>query len=161
LLPVSIGMLGLGTELSYWYLTNRSMQNAADAGAVAASTNAGSNYDVEAKAVTAQYGFTNGVNNVTVAVTNTAACPSGITAPCYTVTITSKVPIFLLEVVGFNGNTTLNGAKAQTLSATAVANQTQNSTNVQVCLLALGTTGAQDIVTNGNPNANMSGCSVM
>jgi hypothetical protein len=28
-------------------------------------------------------------------------------------------------------------------------------------MLALGTSGAQDIVTNGNPNANMAGCSVM
>lgn len=32
---------------------------------------------------------------------------------------------------------------------------------VPLCLLALGTSGAQDIVTNGNPKANMAGCSVM
>jgi Flp pilus assembly protein TadG len=161
LLPVLVGTLGLGFEVSNWYRVNRSMQDAADAAAIAAATNAGSNYDVEAKAVTAHYGFTNGVNDVTVAVTNAAACPTGITAPCYGVTVTSKVPIFLLEVVGYTGNTTLNGKRAQTLGATAIANQSQNSNNVQLCLLALGTTGAQDIVTNGNPNANMTGCSVM
>ena len=95
LLPVLIGTLGLGFEVSNWYLTNRGMQNAADAAAIAAATNAGSNDDVEAKAVTAQYGFTDGSNNVTVTASNAAACPSGISGPCYSVTITSLVPLFL------------------------------------------------------------------
>ena len=76
LLPVLIGTLGLGFEVSYWYMTNRSMQNAADAAAIAAAINACSNYDVEPKAVAALYGFTNGSKNVTVTVSNTAACPS-------------------------------------------------------------------------------------
>ena len=51
LLPVLIGGLGLGFEVSNWYLQTRAMLNAADSAAIAAATNAGSNYDVEAKAV--------------------------------------------------------------------------------------------------------------
>src|ERR1700716_553442 len=76
LIPL-VGALGLGFEVSNWYLTARGMQNAADTAAIAAATNGGSNYDVEAKAVAAQYGFINGTNNISVTASNTAACPSG------------------------------------------------------------------------------------
>jgi hypothetical protein len=158
LLPVLVGTFGLGFEVSNWYLTNRAMQNAADAAAIAAATNASSNYNVEAKAVSALYGFTDGSNNVTVTPSNTATCLSGGNT-CYSVTITSLVPLFLSEVVGFKGTSTVNGVAQQSLSATAVA--TQASISVPLCLLALGKSGAQDIVTNGNPKANMTGCSVM
>lgn len=72
LLPAFVGTLGLGFEVSNWYLTKRAMQNAADAAAVAAATNATSNYDVEAKAVAAQYGYVDGTSNVTVTASNTA-----------------------------------------------------------------------------------------
>ena len=74
LIPL-VGALGLGFEVSYWYLTARGMQNAADAAAVAAATNGGANYGVEAKAVAAQYGFVDGTNNISVKASNAAACP--------------------------------------------------------------------------------------
>src|SRR5262249_19144999 len=81
------GALGVGFEISNWYMTRQAMQNAADAATIAASTNGGSNYDVEAKAVAAQYGFVDGSNNVIVTASNSAACPSG-GSNCYSVTIT-------------------------------------------------------------------------
>src|ERR1700720_2886104 len=81
-----VGALGIGFEVSNWYLKTRGMQNAADAAALAAATNGGANYDVEAKAVAAQYGFVNGANNITVAASNAASCPSGGNT-CYSVTI--------------------------------------------------------------------------
>src|SRR6266852_329659 len=86
LLPALVGAMGLGFEVSNWYMTKRAMQNAADAAAIAAAMNGTSNYDVEAKAVTAQYGYVNGSNNVTVTASNAAACPSGGNT-CYSVTI--------------------------------------------------------------------------
>src|ERR1700722_3580754 len=52
-----VGALGLGFEVSNWYLQKHAMQNAADAATIAAATNASSNYATEAKAVAAQYGF--------------------------------------------------------------------------------------------------------
>ena len=49
--PILIGAFGLGFEITNWYLTTRSMQNAADAAAIAAATNGSSNYNTEAAAV--------------------------------------------------------------------------------------------------------------
>src|SRR5216683_7727031 len=103
-----VGCLALGFEVSNWYMTTRGMQNAADAAAVAAATNGGSNYDVEAKAVAARYGFVDGTNTVSVAVSNAAACPGGGNT-CYSVTISGYVPLLLSQVVGFKGDATLNG----------------------------------------------------
>jgi Flp pilus assembly protein TadG len=165
LLPPLIGTFGLGYEVANWYLITRTMQNAADSAALAAATNGTSSYDTEAKAVTAQYGFTDGVNDVTVTASNTAACPGG-GANCYSVQITRTVPLFLAQVIGFTGNATLPNANQQNSSVpaqklTSAAIATQSTISVPLCLLALGSSGAQDIVTNGNPKANMNNCSVM
>jgi hypothetical protein len=157
LLPVITGGLGLGFEATNWYLQTRAMQNAADAAVIAAATNAGSNYDVEAKAVTAQYGFVDGTNNVTVTASNSAACPAGGNT-CYSVTITSVVPLYLSQVIGYNGDTTLNGAKEKSLISAAIAQQA--TVQQPICLLALSQT-AQGLRTNGAPNSNFSGCTVM
>src|ERR1700746_3591446 len=73
MLPPLLGALGLGFEVSHWYLNTRSMQSAAEPAVVAPATNGSTSYATEARAVAAQYGFVNGTNNVTVAVTNTAA----------------------------------------------------------------------------------------
>jgi Flp pilus assembly protein TadG len=154
-----VGALGIGFEVSNWYMNGRGMQNAADAAALAAATNGGANYDVEAKAVAAQYGFVDGVNNITVAASNAAACPSGGNT-CYSVTISGSVPLLVSQVVGYRGDTTLNGAAAKRLNAVAVARPTVQPQDI--CMLALATSGtAQAIRTNGSPTANMNGCNVM
>lgn len=154
-----VGALAVGFEVSNWYLTTRGMQNAADTAAIAAATNAGSNYDVEAKAVAAQYGFVDGTNNISIAVSNTAACPDG-TNKCYSVSITGFVPLLLSQVIGFHGDTTLNGALQKRLSSVAVATPATQPQNL--CMLALAGSGAaQGIRTNGSPVANMNGCNVM
>jgi len=154
LLPALVGALGVGFEVSNWYRQARSMQNAADSAALAAALNGGSNYDIEAKAVAAQYGFINGANNVTVAVTNTAACPSGGNT-CYSVAITSLVPLYVAPVVGYKGDVTINGSAQKSLSASAVT--TVGAAPVQYCLLALGSSGTQGIRANGDASANMAG----
>src|ERR1700692_3462929 len=81
-----VGFLALGFEVSNWYSVTRGMQNAADSATLAAAHNNGANYDVEARAVAAQYGFVNGTNNITIAVTNNAICPGGGNT-CYSVSI--------------------------------------------------------------------------
>jgi Putative Flp pilus-assembly TadE/G-like len=154
-----VGFLALGFEASNWYLTTRGMQNAADSATLAAAINAGANYDVEARAVAAQYGFVDGTNNVTVSVTNTAACPGG-GSTCYSVAISGYTPLLLSQVVGFQGDANLNGILEKKLSAVAVAKQSTIPDNL--CLLALATSGApQGIRTNGAPTANMNGCDSM
>jgi Flp pilus assembly protein TadG len=149
-----VGTLALGFEVSNWYMTTRAMQNAADAAVVAAATNAGSNYDVEAKAVAAQYGFIDGTNTVSIVASNTAACPGGGNN-CYSVTISGSVPLYLSQVVGFRGDTTVNGSPEKLLSSAAVASHP--NTPMSFCLLALG---PQGIRSNGAPKASMN-CNTM
>jgi Flp pilus assembly protein TadG len=74
LFPILIAGFGLGYEITNWFLQTRSMRNAADAAAIAAASNGSDNYNVEATAVAAQYGFVNGSNNVTVTASTAAAC---------------------------------------------------------------------------------------
>jgi Flp pilus assembly protein TadG len=157
LFPILIGGLGLGFEVSNWYLQTRAMQNAADSAALAAAANASANYAVEAKAVAAQYyGFVDGTNNVTVKPLNNVTCPDGSNT-CYSVTITSMVPLYLSQVVGYSGDTTVNGVKEKTLGSAAIA---QPKIQQALCLLALSKTGTA-LRTNGAPNSNFTGCSVM
>jgi Flp pilus assembly protein TadG len=156
-LPVLLGGLGLGMESAYWYVDQRGMQNASDAAALAAASDATSNYASTATAVAAQYGYQNGVNGATVASTNAAPCPAGGTN-CYRVTITYKQQLFLLPAVGISGNTTVGGQPAQTLNASATA--IQATTPRGYCLLALATIGTS-ILGNGVPNANFAGCNTM
>src|SRR6266404_6812830 len=154
-----VGALGIGFEVSNWYMNGRGMQNAADAAALAAATNGGANYDVEAKAVTAQYGFVDGANTITVAASNTATCPGGGNT-CYGVTISGSVPLLVSQVVGYQGDTTLNGGAAKLLSTVAVAKPIVKPHDL--CMLALASSGAaQAIRTNGSPVANMNGCDIM
>jgi hypothetical protein len=158
--PILIAGFGLGFEITNWYLRGRAMQNAADAAVIAAATNGSSNYDIEAAAVAAQYGYVNGTDNVTVAASNSAACPAdpSLTPPCYTVTISSIVPLYLTEVVGYLGNSSLNGARLQTLTSAAVANKT--IIQQPICLLGLDTSGTA-VRSNGGPSTDFTGCTVM
>jgi hypothetical protein len=160
LFPALIGILGLGMEVTNWYMRTRGMQNAADAAVIAAASNATSNYNIEAAAVAANYGFVNGANNVTVTSTDSAACPADpdVTPPCYKVTITSIVSLALVEIVGYKGNAEIDGARLQQLSSAATA--TKTVIQQPICLLGLDTTG-QAITSNGAPNADFSGCTVM
>jgi hypothetical protein len=144
-----IGFVGLALDVGMWYRTDRAMQDAADAAVLAAAINAGSSYASEAKAVTTQYGFTDGTGNITVTPSNSLTCPDG-TAGCYKVVISqSSVPVFFASVLGLSG---------PAISATAMAN---NGTHAY-CLLALGVSGTPNgIDGKGAPSANMNGCSII
>jgi Flp pilus assembly protein TadG len=153
LLPVLMGSLALGFEVSHWYMRGRSMQNAADEAAISAASNNSPSYDVEAKAVAAHFGYVDGSNNVTVTASNNVTCPNGKTN-CYRVTISSVVPLYLSQVIGFTGN----GSGKKRITSTAIA---ENDTiTVPICLLGLDTSGT-DITTNGAPNSDLSGCTIM
>jgi Flp pilus assembly protein TadG len=155
-MPVLIGGIGLGVEVTNWYLIQRSMQNASDAAVLAATSNGGSNYDVEGKAVAAQLGWTHGVNNVTVTVQNNVACPSGGTT-CYSATITNQVALFLAPVLGYGGT---GASGKQNLAVTSIA--TKGTIQREYCILALApqSSSIQDFTSNGGPKANLAGCSI-
>jgi len=159
-LPTLIGIGGLALEGASWYQTKRAMQNAADAAVVAAASNGTASYANEAKAVTAQFDFKDGVDDTTVAATNSAACPTGGTG-CYSVTITKKVPLLLAQVVGFNGNSTTSANRpGQLLQVVAIAAQATSPRSY--CVMALASSGASPgIRANGAPKADLAGCSLM
>ena len=156
-MPAFLGAMGLAAEVAYWQLHHRAMQNAADAAAIAAATNNGSSYAIEAQAVTGQYGFTGGTGNLTVSVTNPKTA-AGCTTNCYVVTISDQVPLLLSQVVGYQGSGSVGGQRAATITASSVAT---TSTAYAYCVLALAQTGAQGITSNGAPKANLAGCNVM
>jgi Flp pilus assembly protein TadG len=154
-LPALIGTMGLAAEVSYWRLHQRAMQNAADAAAITAATNAGSNYAAEGKAAAAQTGFQDGTGYVSVAVANPGTA-AGCTANCYTVTITDQVPLFLSQVIGYRGSGGNQGLT--TLSASSVAT---SIAAYGYCVFALAGSGKQGITSNGASNANLQGCNIM
>src|ERR1051325_1169695 len=72
-MPVLVGVGGLGTEVGLWYARHHQMQSAADSAAVTAATDSYSNSNVgtlavQAQSISASYGFVNGTNGVTVTV---------------------------------------------------------------------------------------------
>ena len=156
-MPVMVGMLGLAVEGGNWYQTKRQLQNAADSAAIAAATNATSSYAGEAQAVASQHGFTNGVANTTVTASNAATCPGG-GSNCYSVTINRSVSLMFSRLVGFSGSATVNNRRVISISSAAVAKSA--ITEREYCILALQTIGTP-LVSNGAPNADLSGCSVM
>lgn len=153
-MPMLSGGLGVGFEVSHWYVVQRGLQNAADAAVLAAASNAGSNYDVEGMAVSAQNGFANGIGDVSVTILRNVACPGGGTT-CYSATITKSVPLYLSPVVGYAGN----GGGKKAIVATAVAKI--GTIQRPYCLLALASSGTTNAIrTTGSPSANMAGCSL-
>ena len=150
-----IGAAALGVEASLWFMMRHTLQNAADSAVLAASMNGRSNYDTEAKAVVALYGIADGTNGVIVTPSNTAACPNG-GSNCYSVTITQSVPMLMAQVVGYMGNVVVNGQNGVSLAAKSVASRA-----TEYCVLALASSGAEGIHTNGSPTANLAGCNVM
>ena len=91
---VIIAGLGLGIDVGVWHRTDRALQNAADAAAIAAARNGTSSYQSEANAVAAQYGLVDGSGGVTITALNNQTCPNAQTN-CYSVTIAmSAAPQF-------------------------------------------------------------------
>ena len=157
LMPVLAGMMGLAVENAYWYTHQRNMQNASDAAAIAAATNASGNYVAEARAVAAQLGFTDGQGNVSVTVTNPGTA-TGCASSCYVVQIVDAVPLYLSQLVGYKGTAKINNKGMTLITATAAAT---SATAYSYCVLALASSGAQGITANGVPEPDLNGCNVM
>lgn len=158
-LPALIGTLALGTEVSYWLIKNRGLQNAADSAVIAASIDASSSYLSQAKAVAASYGFVDGVSGAVVTASNATACPAGGN-DCFSVTVATTVPSYMGAVVGYVGAGRIGGVSGTRLSAIAYAKP--SGTAHQYCLIALANDGTDPgIASSGAPKADLSGCGVM
>lgn len=146
-----VGFVGLGTETGLWYYTHRTMQSAADSGALsaAAALQAGSanGYVGEAKAAAASYGFTDGVAGVTVTVHQPPASGN------YTGNANA------VEVIVQQAQTALFSAaflsSGPTISARAVALQGAPGTG---CVLALDAGASAATFGNGTTNVDLVKC---
>ncbi|MES2255437.1 MAG: pilus assembly protein TadG-related protein [Pseudomonadota bacterium] len=158
ILPLA-ALLGMATEGGSWFLITRAMQNAADSAVIAAATNggnstSGTDYVNEGKAIASSYGFINGASNATVTVSapaKYASVASCAASDCYRVNVTKTVPLYLIELVGYNGNVALGTTRGQQLSSVALA--TLKTVDAPFCLTALGTGNA--LRANGVPSSTI------
>jgi Putative Flp pilus-assembly TadE/G-like len=151
MMPVLVGTAGLGTEVVWWLYTHKDMQSAADSGAVSAAT-AGSNLFAEANSVTASYGYANGVNNVTVTVSQPPIDNPPLPNPPY--------PPEAIEVIVSQPQprmlSSLFGSGPVVITAKAVA-KPKSGTG---CVLGLDPTASSTVAVSGSNNLNLINCNL-
>lgn len=142
--PVLIGFMGLAIDTTYWETGKVAMQGSTDMAAVAAgrALKSGSNITTEALAVLAANGYTHGVGNVSVTISQPPPVGSGLYAgnpQAIHVSLTQPQRSFFSTVLGFT---------PPTLTATSVA-APPSAMGGGACIIALGTTG-ETVTINGS-----------
>ena len=149
MMPVLIGFVGLGTDYGLWVYTHQSAQSATDSAAVSAATDGkAADLTVQANAVTASYGFVNGVNGTTVTVNQPPKSGSHTTvANAVEVIVTQqKAPLFSAVFI----------STPLTISARSVA-----IPNVGTgCVIALDSTASGAITVQGSSQINLKNCNL-
>jgi Flp pilus assembly protein TadG len=149
MMPVLIGFVGLGTDYGLWVYTHQSAQSAADSAAVSAAAEGNAdNLTVQAGAVTASYGFVNGVNGTTVTVNQPPKNGSHTAvANAVEVIVTQrKAPLFSAVFI----------STPLTISARSVA-----IPNVGTgCVIALDSTASGAITVQGSSQVNLQNCNL-
>ncbi len=149
-----LGVTGLSVTAGDWYFTHRAMQSAADAGALGGAVQLVSEVSngtsvstsavtTAAKNDTANNGFTDGQNGVTV----TATINNN-----NSVTVTVSQPARLMLAGLFMGS-------APTISATAQAGVVYNGS--PACILALSPNAPSAIASVGNGSIQANGCAIV
>ncbi len=177
IIPI-LGAMGIGAEVSNWWLVQRTAQNAADSAVLAAAIDAGNNMNAsggyptntptnnacttvpaaasswycQAISTAAKLSYARSATIMVAPAIATCPNPGVNLSQCYKVTITKLVPIYLLGVLGFHGSDVVAGAKYQRISSAAYA--AAPGPPVDFCLLT--TNG--DISTHGTPSANILHC---
>jgi Flp pilus assembly protein TadG len=149
-----LGFAGLGTEATLWYAAKRNMQGAADTAAFTAATaevegqNATS-FTAAARAIAAQYGLANGINNVTVTVNNPPTS-GGYTTHASAVEVIITQPQTMMFAGLF-----LNSSPTILARAVALPGSAGNG-----CVTALDKGDVTDDVDTGNSILSMASCSL-
>jgi Flp pilus assembly protein TadG len=147
LAPVLVGTAALGSETGWWMYLHKNMLSAADSAAVSAAT-AGVNIVIEANAVTAAYGYVNGVNGVSVAVNQPPTSGNYAKDTQAVEVIVSRPQPRLL--------TALFGSDPVNIKARAVA----LGSGGPGCVLALDRTASAAVTIKGTTNLNLIGCNL-
>jgi len=150
LMPVLVGTAGLGTEVGWWYYKHKNMQSAADSGAVSAATAASAGADLlsEANAVTANYGYTNALNSVTVTV-NQPPKSGNYTSNLQAIEVVVTQPQQRLLSALFGSDPVLVTARAVALPNSGTG-----------CVLALDATASPAINVSGSNQLNLIKCNL-
>ena len=152
-MPVLIGTVGLGTEVALWLNKHRTLQSAADSSAVSAATayflDNTADVHIQADAVSASYGFTNGFYGVTVTANRPPQSGSYTTQLGAVEVIVRQPQVRLFSALWFSD--------VQPISARAVAVSTNSGLG---CVLSLHPTAAAATKTQGGAQVVLSGCSL-
>jgi Flp pilus assembly protein TadG len=152
-LPILVGAVGLGVEVTLWFNTKRSLQTAVDAAAIGGAYSL--NDDNGTAAVTSD-ATTEATSNGYDASTDSISVNLPPTSGSYTAD-TTAVEVSMTRSVNllFSG---LFLDNAVSISARAVANAPVSSTD-EACVLALDTTGAA-VSVGGSGDVTFSNCDV-
>jgi Flp pilus assembly protein TadG len=151
-MAVLIGMAGLVVDVGLLYVDRRQMQTAADAAAVAGanalqgSSSVSAGYQTAATDAAKNNGFTNGVGNVAVSVSE-LSCPNASSEQCVQANVSQPVPVYLLRALGY---TTMN------VAAKAIA----GGVNSPACIYALDPTAPKAFLASGNATTT-SACGIL
>lgn len=150
LMPVLVGTAGLGTEVGWWFYKHKNMQSAADSGAVSAATAASAGGDLlaEANAVTANYGYANAMNNVTVKV-NQPPKSGNFTSNLQAVEVVVSQPQQRLLSALFGSGPVLVTARAVALPNSGTG-----------CVLALNASASPAVNVGGSNQLNLIKCNL-
>jgi hypothetical protein len=157
-LTVLLGFAGLGIDMGMLRYEKRLQQTAADAGALAGANNlafpASGGVTAGAQGASAQNGYTDGSNNVTVTVNNPPASgPHSGNAKYVEVLVTAVQPTFFMKVLGTN---------SETITARAVATNVSGVTQGGGCLYTLGppTASIEGVNITGHATLNATTCGI-
>jgi Flp pilus assembly protein TadG len=149
MMPVLVGSVGLGTDYGLWVYTHQAAQSAADSAAVSAATDGRAvNMAIQANAVTALYGFVDGLNGTRVTVNQPPKSGTHTTvANAIEVIVTQqKAPLFSAAFI----------SQPLTITARSVA-----VPNVGTgCVIALDPTASGAITVQGSSQINLQNCNL-
>lgn len=148
MMPVLVGFVGLGTDYGLWVYTHQSAQSATDSAAVSAATGNAADLTVQAGAVTALYGFVNGVNGTTVTVNHPPKSGShtAIASAVEVIVTQQKAPLFSAVFI----------SKPLTISARSVAVPSAGTG----CVIALDSTASGAVTVQGSSQINLQNCNL-
>jgi Flp pilus assembly protein TadG len=167
-LPILVGVMGLGIDVSYWATIRSDLQRTADVSAMAGAAKYASTFSASSALTTAANvaelnGFpagtrtSIGTTTLTDSYGNYSATITFSSPANVTVTTQRAVPLMFTKV--------FLSESMQTVTATAVAQVTPRLSGSQSCVLALnglsdGITTSDDLTISGGKNTNvvMSGC---
>ncbi len=154
LLPVIVGVIGLGTESGLWYSTHLSMQGAADSSAISAAVAYSSgvnstNLPTEADGVASLYNFVPGTNGTTLILNMPPKSGSHVSTSGAIEVIIAQPQKRIFSSIW---NTT-----PVTIYARAVAVAANNGMG---CVLSLDPTASGAMTAQGNPAITLNGCAI-